>query len=133
MLKKNSATVEYTFEVINLDSENISVLDPDKIESKYFHYLTNGVSFTKGNNHYSSDSQSESHSGGILKEWFETLKPGESIIRSVELTGFAELPSGLVKCRFSFPGHHPKNVSWKNSNGRYWLGDYRITKELILE
>jgi hypothetical protein len=133
VVKKNAVTVEYAFNVTNLDSKNISVLDPDKIESKYFHYFTNGVTFTKGNDHYSSEFQSEAHSGGILQEWFIILKPGESIVRTVELSGFSELPSGLVKCRFSFPGHHPKNTNWENSNGRYWLGDYWITKELTIE
>jgi hypothetical protein len=133
VVKKNSTTVEYTFEVTNLDSENISVLDPDKIDSKYFHYLTNGVTFTKGNDHYSSDFQSESHSGGIPQEWFIILKPGERNICSVELSGFSEIPEGLVRCRFSFPGHHPKNANWDKGNGRYWLGDYWISKELNIE
>jgi hypothetical protein len=133
VVKKNSTTIEYTVEVSNLDAENIFVLDPDKIESKHFHYLTNGVSFTKGNDHYSSDFQSESHSGGIPQEWFIILKSGENIVRSIELGGYSEIPNGLVKCRFSFPGHHPKSSNWKNSNGRYWLGDCWITKELNID
>ena len=132
VVKKNSTTVEYTFEVSNLDSESILVLDPDKIESKYFHYYTNGVSFTQGNVHYSSDFKSESY-GGIPEDWFIIIKPGESIVRSKDLNGFSELPVGSVQCRFSFPGHHPKNTNWKNGNARYWLGDYWVTKVLNIE
>lgn len=131
--KKNSTTVEYTFQVKNLENDIIFVLDPNKTGTKHFHYYTNGVTLIKGTEHYSAEFQSESPDNGIPKEWFETINPGGSMIRSVELGDFIALPSGTVTCRFSFPGHYPKNSSWKNKNGRFWLGDYWIKKELVLD
>lgn len=130
--RKNSTIVTYTFEVKNLENDVIFVLDPKKTGTKHFHYFTNGVSFNNGTEYYESNASSLAPDNGIPKEWFETLRPNESMVRSVELDGFSNLPTGKINCRFSFPGHFPKNSSWITSDGRYWLGDFWIRKELIL-
>lgn len=132
VMRKNSTTVKYTFEVRNLEDDVIFVLDPDKMETKHFHYFTNGVSFNNGTDYYQSDASSEAPPSGIPKKWFNTLSPYESMVRTVELAGFSNLPSGKIMCRFSFPGHFPKNSDWITSDGRYWLGDFWIKKELFL-
>jgi len=43
------------------------------------------------------------------------------------------IPSGKVKCSFSFPGSNMKSGEWKKSDGRVWIGDYYVEKELEIE
>ncbi|HKI89185.1 MAG TPA: hypothetical protein VKA38_09165 [Draconibacterium sp.] len=132
VVRKNSTTVDYTFKVENLENDIIFVLDPKKTGTQHFHYFTNGVSFNNGTKYYDSDFQSQAPENGIPKEWFQTLSPNESMVRTVELNGFSSLPKGKTNCRFSFPGQYPKNSNWINQKGRYWLGDYWVKKEMVL-
>lgn len=132
VMKKNSSTIRYTFNVKNVDSEAIYVLDPDKMGTKHFHYFTNGVFFSDGVKHFSAEFQSESPDNGIPKNWFKRLAAGDNMTRKVELSGFSEIPEGNVNCIFRFPGYLPKDTNWKTNNGRYWLGEFRTEKELAI-
>ncbi|HSO85311.1 MAG TPA: hypothetical protein VLQ91_02080 [Draconibacterium sp.] len=131
--KKNQTTIEYTFQVTNIDKENIYVLDPDKMGASRFHYLTNGVWLSKDNTSYFPNQVNYSAFDKVPDIWYFKLHPGEKMTRTVELSNFASLPSGKVKCSFSFPGSNMKSGEWKKSDGRIWIGDYYAEKELMLE
>ncbi len=128
----NSSTLKYTFKVINLDTENIYILDPDKMGASRFHYYTNGVSFMKDESYYYAEDKSVTSVKNFNSSWYYKLAPEQSITRTVILDGFSSLPSGDVKCHFSFPGMNLKNNNWEKSDGRIWLGNFRVEKELNL-
>jgi hypothetical protein len=69
----------------------------------------------------------------VQDNWYFKLQPGEKMTRNVELSNFPSLPSGKVKCSFSFPGSNMKSGEWKKSGGRIWIGDYYVEKELEIE
>jgi hypothetical protein len=131
--KKNMNTIEYTFQVTNIDKENIYVLDPDKMGASRFHYVTNGVWFSKENTYYFPNQVNNTAFDKVLDSWYFKLRPGAKMSRNVELSNFPSLPSGKVKCSFSFPGSNMKSGEWKKRDGRIWIGDYYVEKELAIE
>jgi hypothetical protein len=130
--KKNNTTVSYTFEVANLDDETLYLLDPDKMGGSRFHYVTNGVSFVQNNTYYFPENTQHTSFETISDSWYFKLRPGQKMERTVELTGFSTLPTGRVKCWFTFPGSIIKSGEWKKSDGRIWLGDHFIEQEIEL-
>jgi len=132
--RKDNTTLLYTYEITNQDVENIYVFDTDVMGPKHFSYYTNGVGLSQNEKYYNANFEWESPEDGIPESWFYKLKPGESIVRTVELKGFSSLPTGTVKCHFMFPGGYlPKNTDWKTNDGRYWLGEIRIEKEMVIK
>jgi len=131
--KKNQNTIEYTFQVTNIDKENIYVLDPNKMGASRFHYVTNGAWFSKDNTYYFPNQVNHTVFDKVQDSWYFKLHPGEKMTRNVELSNFPSLPSGKVKCSFSFPGSNMKSGEWKKSSGRIWIGDYYVEKELVME
>jgi len=131
--KKNQTTIEYTFQVTNIDKENIYLLDPNKMGDSRFHYVTNGVWFSIDNTYYFPNQVNHTAFDKVQDSWYFKLRPGEKMTRNVELSNFPSLPSGKVKCSFSFPGSNMKSVEWKKSDGRIWIGDYYVEKELVVE
>jgi hypothetical protein len=131
--KKNQTTIEYTFQVTNIDKENIYVLDPDKMGASRFHYLTNGTWISVNNTYYFPNPVNHTAFDKVQKSWYFKLHPGEQMSRKVELSNFPSLPSGKVKCSFSFPSSNMKSGEWRKSDGRIWIGDYYTEKELMLE
>lgn len=131
--KKNQNTIEYTFQVTNIDRENIYLLDPDKLGDLRFHYVTNGVWLAKDNTYYFPNQVNYTAFDKVQDSWYFKLHPGAKMTRNVELSNFPSLPSGKVKCSFSFPGSNMKSGEWKKSDGRVWIGDYYVEKELEIE
>lgn len=130
--KKNNSTVAYTFEVTNLDDETLYLLDPDKMGNSRFHYATNGVNFIQNNTYYFPENTQHTSFKTVPDSWYLKLRPGQKMERTVELSGFSTLPTGTVKCWFSFPGSIIKSGEWKKPDGRIWLGDHFIEQEIEL-
>ncbi len=131
--KINQTAIEYTFQVTNIDKENIYLLDPDKMGASRFHYVTNGTWFSKDNTYYFPDQVNHTSFDKVQDNWYCKLRPGEKMTRNVELSNFTSIPSGKVKCFFSFPGSKLKSGEWKKPDGRVWIGEYYVEKELGLE
>lgn len=129
--RKNSTTLEYTIRITNNDSENIYVLDPNKMGIGRFHYYTNGVSLRKDNVSYYSEGASIS-SPEIKNSWYFRLAPHKSMVRTIRLDGYSNLPTGEVHFYFSFPGSSVGAGEWKKSDGRIWLGGKFIEGDINL-
>lgn len=131
--KKNQNSIEYTFEVTNLDTKTLYVPDPDKMGVSRFHYITNGVWFFSGDTYCYSNLSDHTSFESFSESWFYNLKPGQKMTRTVEQSGFSCVLSGKVKCSFSFPGALIKTGDWKKSDGRVWQGNYYVEKELAIQ
>ncbi len=130
--RKNSTTLTYTIQLTNNDSEDIYILDPDKMGTGRFHYYTNGVSLRKENDSYSSFSDKVAPSE-IKSSWYYKLVPKKSITRTITLDGFSDLPSGEVHFYFSYPGaNNIDEGEWEKSGGRIWMGSKFIEGEINL-
>lgn len=123
--KVNATTLKYTFTVKNNESENIYIFDPSKMGTKHFHYYTNGVSLQHGDTYfYASELETEAIDE-MKDEWYYRLKPGELISRTVQISGYSDIPTGEVEASFQFPGADLKKTGeWKKTDGRVWIGSY---------
>jgi len=132
--RKSTTTLEYTYRVTNLDTENIYILDPDKMGASRFHYYTNGIRITKNDNYYYPYNFETTASNAIASDWYYKLHPGKSISRTVQMEGYQSLPSGEVEASFNFPGANLKQTgSWKKSDGRIWIGNHLTTTDITIE
>ena len=131
--KANNTTLKYTFKVTNLDTEPIYVMDPAKMGADRFHYYTNGVWLSTGDEYYQANDYDSNPSDRIRPRWYARLVPGKSITRTVTLDGFKPLPSGNVTARFRFPGDNRLDAGeWKQSDGRIWIGSFNTEAEFTL-
>jgi len=128
----NSRELEYTFTVENKDVGNIYVLDPVKMGNKRYHYFTNGVSVRKNETSY-FPVLDNTPSDEILDSWYQKLRPGESMTRTIKLAGYVNLPKGKVICNFIFPGSRVQKGEWNKTDGRVWLGNYYMESEFVLD
>lgn len=124
----DTATIRYNFTIRNMDSDNLYVLDPDKMGTSLYHYFTNGIVFYNDNeiiiyeSRYKKTIQPDPFDSYDSK-WFTKIESGKTISRSVVLKGYPHLPSGLYYFKLNFGS--PINISRQNrqlSDGRYWIG-----------
>lgn len=129
----DTASVLYTYELINHDKDNLYVLDPDKMGSDLFHYFTNGIDFRNDDEYFSSEykfvKQPEPFDSW-QPSWFTEIKTGEKLQRTVLLKGYPPIPVGTYNCDFTFssPLKIEKNDRYIE-NGRIWIG--KIESETI--
>jgi hypothetical protein len=129
----NASTLKYTFTVTNHDSENIYVMDPERMGSSRFHYYTNGVYLMQNKSYWWAENINATPSEKIAPNWYYKLSPGRSITRTVQLDGYNSLPSGEVNASFTFPGTRVNKGEWQKNDGRIWLGSFRVETELDLQ
>jgi hypothetical protein len=128
--RTDDTTMSYSFTVANLSDDALYVPDSDKMGTDYFHYFTNGLVLNDVNDQYISMGASlRSHIvpdifGKLDIDWFIKLAPGESISRTVLLSGYPEIAAGTYRCQFKYSG--PGMISKKDRkrpDGRIWIGE----------
>ncbi|RQW01582.1 hypothetical protein EH223_14785 [candidate division KSB1 bacterium] len=122
------ATLQYDYQLTNNDTDDLLVLDQDKMGAR-FHYYTNGP--VLWNSHKQLRYQSEHKKvippeppGSWEPDWFSTLKSGQSRTWSVALTGYDRIESGTYEASLWFA--NPTQINRKDrhvSPARYWLGE----------
>jgi len=127
------STVQYTFTIKNIDTDNLLVLDPDLMGSSRFHYFTNGVHFWHEATYYYSEYKEVIQPEPFdswQPEWFTRIAAGDSVQRTVQLRGYPRIPAGSYECylRFSNP-HRIEKESRYVTGSRYWIGE--ITSDKI--
>jgi hypothetical protein len=128
-----------TGELYNPDTFDYYYLDPDKMEMGLFHYFTNGLSFYCNNLYksYSSNvspTQPDPWNSWDMK-WMSLIKSGERKKISLTYDTFEEIPSGSYKAYFSFPGlsMQLKQDDIHQADGRIWMGELFVTKDITVE
>jgi hypothetical protein len=120
--KRDSHSVIYSFSVSNLDNETILVPDPDLMGAGRFHYFTNGVSLTKDKTLFFAENKTVVSSEQMDDSWYYPLQPGETIVRSVILDGFNQLPAGRFDSFFRYYGSFTNRKYFYRQEGRIWAG-----------
>lgn len=124
----DTATVEYTFTIINNDVDILYILDPDKMGSGLFHFFNIGPQFLKSDE---INVRSASFNKPVIPvprdtwdpNWFIKLNSGDSITRTVSLRGYAFFPSGTYYCETTYQCIKKIPKEQRNlSDGRYWIG-----------
>ena len=136
-IASNNVKVELILK--NNDSFNYYYLDPDKMGVNLFHYFTNGLyvrDFANG--------ELFTHKIKIIhpepwdtwkKDWLSLIKSNESKIIKLTYDSFENVIQGQYKATFEFPGlsHQIDKEEIQQDNGRIWLGELNITKDITIE
>jgi len=124
----DTATIAYTFTIINNDADPLYLPDPDLMGDSLFNYFNNGpvIYGSLPGRGYETD-----HSGSVAPvpfsswkpEWFVRLPSGASVQREVVVPGYPHIPQGSYTAAFLYNG--PVNIGRAQrtkTDGRYWIG-----------
>lgn len=126
LTNSDSAVVQYTYSIKNIDTDHLYVLDPDKMGSNLFHYYCIGPSFQNSQASVASNYRKveKPKLNNLWKaEWFTQIKSGAVIDRTVVLTGYPHISSGIYTTSIHF--FSPFDIAKpdrETADGRYWLG-----------
>ena len=136
--KLSDNKIKITFELTNLDSEDLQFLDPDKMGLGLFHYFTNGLIIKDTqNNFYTHKLTTEKPEpwDSWTTDWLTVINGNETKTISLIYNNFDILPSGEYTASFSYPGlsHQIEKEELQQNNGRIWLGQLNNTKIIDIE
>lgn len=118
IIDNDISTVEYTIIIKNNDQEDLYIFDPDKVESKYFHYYNNGPYI--GN--YGSSFKTTKSPDAWDSTWYSLIKSEESLKRTISMTGYSPIQSGVYTVVFEYSCPNISKSVRETSQGRYWIG-----------
>jgi len=137
-LEINGTQLTFMFTVSNMDQNDLLILDLDKIGLNLFHYFTNGLNISDRNAHELVFSSNIEHQqpdpwNSFNIEWLSLLKSGDSRQFTINYTMESPLNPGEYFAFFEFPGlaYQVTLDNLNQGNNRIWLGDIRLTKEII--
>ena len=135
-VKINGDSLDFTFSVINADSTDLLILDPDKTGPALFHYFTNGLYL------YDEDHQAV-FTGNIKHQapdpwnswqylWLSELDSGDSVTYTIRYPIETPLESGTYQAVFEFPGlaYQVGKEQLYQGDARIWLGDVQCIKKI---
>jgi hypothetical protein len=121
----DTATVTYTFTLLNKDEDNLYVMDPNKVGDDVFQHFNLGLQFRR------------LVEGGVLTpsltkditipawspDWYFKLNCGDSLTRTVSLKAYPTFSPGAYECILSFTSYKSISKDQRTlSDGRYWIG-----------
>jgi hypothetical protein len=134
----SDSKVKLDLTLTNNDIFDYYYLDPVKTGLKLFHYFTTGLILT--------DSQKNSfmqRAGSIQpvpwnswdKGWLSLIKTGEKSNISIVYDQFDVIPPGPYHASFQFPGltFQIKKSDIQQIDGRIWLGEMTVTKDITIQ
>lgn len=129
--------VEISMRLTNMDSENLLILDPNKMGIELFHYFTNGlIVYQASNSSYTHNLTSEKPVpwDQWKSEWFSVIGAYESKTVTLVYSDFDVFPSGSYTVWFNYPGlsYQVDQQDLQQPNGRIWLGQLHSTKVVNL-
>ncbi len=122
-------------ELRNEDPVNYYYYDPEKLGMEHYHYVTNGLRLLD------EMGQSYKHHVQALS-WTHSdpnrmslLESDSSVVLTITYEHFDELPPGNYTAQFEFPG--PIKVENREDldleNGRIWLGELQLYREVVVQ
>jgi len=69
------------------------------------------------------------------KGWLSLIKTGEKTNISIVYDQFDAIPSGLYHASFQYPGltYQVKKSDIQQADGRIWLGEMTLTKDITIQ
>ena len=143
MHEGDTSSVVYTFTIRNKDTDDLYVLDPERINTDFFHDFQNGirgrrteadeVSFAWPNPR--NNGGEPTPRGKVDLAWFSLLKSGQTMTRTVVMKGLPKIFPGEYECHLSYGSpeyfHGGTGTVTKQQrrqkDGRVWLGQIEAT------
>jgi hypothetical protein len=133
----DTATIEYTFTLVNNDKDDLYVFDPDIAGSDVYHYFSNGPVFysvSEDKLYISRFKKARNPDTDWSPEWYTKLQNGQSLQRTATLKGYPHFPTGTYFFRVRYGGPDRIDRGVRNTpNGRYWIPGNKYSNVLIWE
>ncbi len=132
---KAPVEVELQLELWNEDTVNYYYWDPAKLGMERYHYVTNGLWLQDENGQSYRNHVDHLSWDGADQRRMSLLESDSSVILTITYEDFDELPPGTYDAYFQFPAPH-YNVAREDlelEEGRVWLGELQLYKEIVLE
>lgn len=137
-LEINGTQLTFMFTISNKDQNDLLILDLDKMGLNLFHYFTNGLKISDRNAHELVFSSNIEHQqpdpwNSFNIDWLSLLKSGDSRQFTINYTIDSPLNPSEYFAFFEFPGlaYQVTLDNLNQDNNRIWLGDIRLTKQII--
>ncbi len=136
--KISNNTIRLKLQLTNKDSESLYYLDPNKMGLELFHYFTNGLLLSNGENkiitHKVTAKLPEPWNSWKLS-WLSIIKSKESKTIIINYDNFDSLTSGKYNAFFIYPGMSSQieKKDLQQTFGRIWLGELPMTKKIQVE
>lgn len=131
--------VEIKLKLINNDSFNYYYPDPEKMGINLFHYFTNGLVLRDIKNiksfmHKIQVTQPDPWNAW-KKDWLSLIGSNETKVITLKYDKFEQVNPGEYKASFEFPGlcYQVGKEDIQQGNGRIWLGQINLTKDINIE
>jgi hypothetical protein len=130
--------VKLDFTLSNNDTYDYYYLDPVKTGLKLFNYFTSGLILTDSQEHtfvQKGGSTQPVPWNSWDKGWLSLIRTGEKTNISIVYDQFDAIPSGLYHASFQFPGltFQVKKSDIQQIDGRIWLGEMTVTKDITIK
>jgi hypothetical protein len=123
------STVEYVFTIANKDRGSLYVFDPDKLDTRLFHWFTIGVVFRgSAGVFWSMHKEVLQPTTDWDPAWFCEVPVDSTIQRTVRLKGYPRIPPGHYTCYFEFFNPPVERENRVMPRGRVWVGSIYSTK-----
>jgi hypothetical protein len=130
--------LSFGFTVKNHDNDDLLIIDLNKTGPNLFHYFTNGL-YLRGLNNNVAFSSNVIHQkpepwNSWSSEWLSILKSGEFKSFTINYTIETPINPGEYNASFEFPGlaYQVSKGQLYQANGRIWLGDINLKREITI-
>lgn len=144
----NSYNIQVTIKVTNLDSVNYYIPDPEKMGINLYHHMTGGLTLQDPNSYELTANNIKilrplnnnvkvtypEASGSWDKNWLTLIEGKEDLYITLDYTQFDPVAPGKYTAGFSFNGlrGNLESTDLKLENGRIWIGEIGLSKEVEL-
>lgn len=134
LLTNSGSSVRYTYTITNDDSDDLLVLDPEKMGADLFHHFHNGPSLRVSGEQAIGPQQADPATAPkeLDPAWLTRLASGTSHTWTVTRDGYPSIAPGSYECHLRFPGPDPlvTQAQRANTEARIWLGQIDVTLEV---
>jgi hypothetical protein len=127
--REGGSSVRYTYTLRNKDTDDLYVLDPDKMTVKLFRFLQNApfLLSTRDRRGFQGDADLPgpfTPPEQLDMAWFSLLRSGASMTRTVTIPAYPFIPPDRYVCslRLDSPGRLATRDKRERIDGRIWVG-----------
>lgn len=125
------------FTLTNQDDQSYYILDPEKMGLGLFHYYTPGLILGNNLDHYSHSiiTVVPNPPNSWSMSWFSLIEGGSSKNFTFNYENFYPIAEGEYVAFFTYPSltSSLERSDLNQPNGRTWVGDIRVEKQIVIE
>jgi hypothetical protein len=122
----------YSYKLINKGKAPLMVLDPDRCSTEVFFWYCSEPSLFNGSSFIFREDGESNSDPGFNESWFQEIKGGDSVSRSISLTGYTIPVKGNYSISISFTGPSRSRSERYISSKRIWIGSIHTAGSYLI-